>query len=103
MWTNHLFRHKNLFLVVCGDQSTVISYRRQSVGRHGNFVSEVMQDYPRAADSDDCIRLFRFLPKERRIRVYAYSPTLGGIPKVAAFKTEWADHCFELPFPEPLD
>ena len=99
MWTRHLSKHRNLFLVVCGDQSGVLAYRQQSVGRYGNVVSEIMQDYPRSDDACDWIRLFRFLPRERRILVYTYSPSAGGLPTSVKFKTERSDHQFEIPFP----
>ena len=99
MWSRFLRRHRNLFLVVCGDQSGVLAYRRESVGDGGNVVSEIMQDYPRAADCDDCLRLYRFIPSEKRLEVYTYSPSLGGVPTRVAFKTLRSDHRFDIPFP----
>ena len=102
MWQRHLSKHRNLFLVVCGDQSGVLAYRQESVGRHGNVVSEIMQDYPRSGDECDWIRLFRFLPRERRIVVQTYSPCADDLPDSVGFKTARDDHQFEIPFPPPI-
>lgn len=72
MWTDHFSRHANVRLIVCGDQSEVMTYHKPLVGGNGNRVDAFMQDYPRADDSD-WIRLFRFLSNDT-IEVYTYSP-----------------------------
>ena len=99
MWSRHFSRHANLFLVVCGDQSSVIAYRQQSVGEKGNVVSEVMQDYPRDSDASDWLRLYRFIPSARRLEVYTYSPSQGTLCHRAGFLERREDHQFTLPYP----
>ena len=70
MWREHLSKHKNLFLIVCGDQSAVISQHLVDKGVNGNTVHAFMQDYPRDNDRTDPLRVFRFLPSEGRVDVY---------------------------------
>ncbi|MCQ2389734.1 MAG: family 43 glycosylhydrolase, partial [Kiritimatiellae bacterium] len=70
MWRDHFSKHKNLFLIVCGDQSAVVSQHLEDVGAHGNVVHAFMQDYPRDNDRIDPVRVFRFLPAEKRVEVF---------------------------------
>lgn len=96
MWDECFSKHSNLFLVLAGDQSFVIATRLESRGVKGNVVHEVMQDYPRATDQDDWIRLYRFDPARKKIRVMTYSPCQGRLCDSIGYLPDIADHQFEL-------
>jgi hypothetical protein len=96
MWQKCFRKHANLFLVLAGDQSAVIAMRQESRGEHGNVVHEVMQDYPRNADDSDWLRLYRFIPRDKAIRVYTYSPAQDRLCNGMDHVKSWDDHQFVL-------
>lgn len=95
MWRECFSRHKNIFLVLCGDQSAALSYTQHSRGIWGNLVHELCADYPHADDSD-WIRLYRFFPKSQKIEVYTYSPQRDALCETAGYCTEERFHQFTL-------
>ena len=99
LWKKCFSKHGNLFLVVCGDQSAVITYRQTSVGENGNMVSECIQDYPRTSDDSDWLRLYRINPKAGKIDVFTYSPRQDTICMECTFFDKPVYHQFTLPFP----
>ena len=96
MWEKCFSKHANLFLILAGDQSGVIALRQQSQGEHGNVVHEVMQDYPRISDDSDWLRLFRFVPERKEVRVFTYSPAQDRLCDGMKHVTDWGDHQFVL-------
>lgn len=96
MWEKCFSKHANVFLVLAGDQSAVIALRQESRGEHGNVVYEVMQDYPRDADDSDWLRLFRFYPERKEIRVFTYSPAQDRLCDGMRHVTDRVNHQFVL-------
>lgn len=103
MWEKSFRRHRNLFLVLCGDQSASIAHRQQSAGEHGNRVHEILQDYPRDADDSDWLRLFRFHPEEKVIRVFTYSPAQDRLCDGVRHLPDPGDHQFVLDISDAID
>ncbi len=102
MWDKCFSRHSNLFLVLAGDQSGVIALRQESRGEHGNLVYEVMQDYPRDADDSDWLRLFRFDPNRKEVRVFTYSPAQDRLCDGMRHVMQPDDHQFILDISEAI-
>ncbi len=96
MWEKCFSKHANLFLVLAGDQSAVIALRQRSQGEHGNVVHEVMQDYPRTSDDSDWLRLFRFVPERKEVRVFTYSPAQNRLCDGMKHVADWDNHQFVL-------
>jgi len=96
LWEKSFSKQPNLFLILCGDQSASISYRQTSRGENENLVHEILTDYPRNADESDWVRLLRFYPGERRIKVFTYSPAQDGLCASIGHVTDLAGHQFEL-------
>ena len=93
---NYCFRkHKNLVLILSGDQSEALACHRTAVGIHGNIVHEIVTDYPHA-DNSDWIRLYRFFPKSGKIDVYTYSPQADALCTSAGYCTEERFHRFTM-------
>jgi hypothetical protein len=69
MWEKCFSRHRNLFLICCGDQSRTQAMHRTVHGNHGNQVHECLSDY-----RGGFLRIYRFEPNEQRISVMTYSP-----------------------------
>jgi len=67
-----VYPHAKVFLVLAGDQSRTQSMTITSTGAEGNTIHELMCDI-----REGYIRLLRFVPKENRLEVMTYSPTLG--------------------------
>ena len=97
-WETCFARHKNLLLVICGDQGPVICWREKLTGVNGNVVHGVLQDYPRTRNDEDWLRLFRFRPRDRKIDVWTYSPQRDEVCQVAGFRKNRADHVFTLDY-----
>ena len=97
MWERCFSRHKNVILVVSGDQSAAISARETRKGVHGNIVHLTLQDYPRRNDDDDWIRLYRFRRDMSAIDVLTYSPRQKIVCERAQHKIGREHHVFTLP------
>lgn len=98
-WQRHFSKHKNLFLILCGDQSLATAWRHLQYGQAGNRVYSVLQDYPRRSDLEDWIRLYRFRPDRGVVEVYTYSPAQDRLCVDAGVwhGRDW--HQFTLPLP----
>ena len=99
LWKKLYSRHANIFLVVSGDQGQVKVTRVDEKGVNGNMVHSIMQDTGRGL-----IRIFRFIPAEKRIACYTIDPGHGG----AVVHDCWCWHDdalfnFELPYPASVE
>ena len=74
MWEKCFSKHENIFLILSGDQASLIALRQESKGEHGNTVHELMANYPVPTDRDDWLRLYRFDPAAQKIHAHTYSP-----------------------------
>jgi hypothetical protein len=97
-WETCFSRHKNLILVVSGDQGPAICWRETQKGVNGNLVHAVMQDYPRTADDQDWLRLYRFRPELKKIEVWTYSPQHDEVCLDVGFRKgrHWHEFTLEL-------
>ena len=96
-WDRHFSKHKNLFLILCGDQSLATTWRHLQFGKHGNRVYSILQDYPRRSDAEDWLRLLRFRPKKGVVEVYTYSPSQDRLCHDAGLWHGRSWHQFEIP------
>lgn len=69
MWEKCFSKHKNLFLICCGDQSRTQALHQTVKGQHGNTVHELLSDY-----GAEGFRLMRFLPTQNKIEVRTWNP-----------------------------
>lgn len=69
MWEKCFSKHKNLFLICCGDQSRTQALHQTVKGQHGNTVHELLSDY-----GAEGFRLMRFLPAQNKIEVRTWNP-----------------------------
>lgn len=95
-WETCFSKHANLILIVSGDQSLAICWREKQKGVHGNTVHATLQDYPRTADDQDWLRLYRFRPAEKKIEVWTYSPQQDRVCDSVSFRKDRAHHQFTL-------
>ena len=95
-WETCFSKHGNLILIVSGDQSPAICWREKQKGVNGNTVHSTLQDYPRTADDQDWIRLYRFRPELNRIDVWTYSPQLDEVCQGVGFRKGRDWHVFTL-------
>ena len=98
-WDICFSRHRNLFLILCGDQSMATTWRQLQFGSNGNWVYSVLQDYPRTADREDWLRLLRFVPSRGEIQVLTYSPCQDRLCDDAGFWHGEQWHQFVLTVP----
>ena len=73
-----------------------ICWREKQKGVHGNTVHATLQDYPRTADDQDWLRLYRFRPAEKKIEVWTYSPQQDRVCDSVSFRKDRAHHQFTL-------
>ena len=71
-WNKCFSKHKNLFLVLSGDQSRTQAYRMTLEGEDGNPVHIIMAD-----TREYGLRLYNFRPSENRIVVTDVQPLPG--------------------------
>ena len=102
-WQTCFSKHKNLFLIVCGDQSMAICWREAQTGAYGNTVYSTLQDYPRTSDDSDWLRLYRFRPDKSKVEVWTYSPAQDKVCEEAGFRKGRHWHEFTLDLPSAKD
>ncbi len=99
IWEKFTSKLKNAFLVVSGDQGMIKITRVDGKGVHGNMVYSLMQD-----TGAGYIRIFRFVPSEKKIFGYTVDPKSNG--KLVHSYGAWHDSKwfnFELPYPSAPD
>jgi len=76
LWQRFVRKHANIFMVVCGHVVGV--HHQSSVNDAGDTVHEILCDYQGEANGGDgWLQTLRFVPKEDKIYVDAYSPKLN--------------------------
>ena len=95
VWNKLVRRQPQVFLVLCGHHQRTVAYHQVSTNAAGGRVVEMLADYQKGHNGGDAwLRLLRFDPAQRVIRVQTYSPSLK------AFKTD-AQNQFTVPFDLP--
>ena len=91
MWQKCFRKHRNLFILFCGDQSRTQAMHQTTGGEQGNPIHEVLSDYGSAS-----LRVYRFVPKENLIHVYTYSPRQGKLCEGTEIVPDPEQHQFTL-------
>ena len=93
MWDKCFRKHKNLFMICCGDQSRTQAMRLRSVGDHDNIVHELLSDYRLNG-----LRVMRFVPAKNRIEVRTWDPVGGKLCEATDLVKDRDQHQFTLPY-----
>ncbi len=93
LWEKRFRKHKNVFLILCGDQSRTQAMHLALEGEHGNQVHACLSDY-----RGGYLRVYRFLPKKNRIRVMTYSATSRALCETTSVVKDEAKHQFTIPY-----
>ena len=93
MWDKCFKRHRNLFMICCGDQSRTQAMRQESTGQHGNTVHEVLSDY-----GTHGLRVMRFIPMLNLIEVRTWDPMNGVLCESTKFVSDRRQHQFTLSY-----
>ena len=93
MWDKCFNKHKNLFLVCCGDQSRTQALRKESTGARGNAVHELLSDYGAGG-----LRIMRFIPAKNQIEVRTWEPLKGALCESTKVVKERTQHQFTLDY-----
>jgi Calcineurin-like phosphoesterase len=98
LWNKLYSKHANLLAIFSADQGGVCAAYRTETGDHGNIVHCFMSDYGTAA-----VRIYRFLPKENKIKVITYDTASGSLVHTAKYEPDPAKHQYEVPWkPVPM-
>lgn len=93
MWQKCFRKHKNLFLVLCGDQNKIETANVVKTGDHGNRVHALLSDY-----REGYLRICRFVPSEDKIEVRTYSPLLGKLCRRTSTVSDREEHQFAISY-----
>ncbi|MDP7301980.1 MAG: metallophosphoesterase [Pirellulaceae bacterium] len=93
MWDKCFRKHRNLFMICCGDQSRTQALHQQSRGDHGNAVYELLSDY-----GTNGLRVMNFLPHDDRIEVRTWNPLKGELCESTSIVPQRSWHQFELTY-----
>lgn len=93
MWDKCFRKHRNLFIVCCGDQSRTQAMHQSTTGDHGNIIHEVLSDYGSSG-----FRLMRFVPAENRIEVRTWDPLKQELCKGTKIVPDADEHQFDLEY-----
>ncbi len=94
MWEKCFRKHKNLFMIFCGDQSRTQAMRLTEHGTHGNPVHAVLSDYGRERQRG--LRIYNFRPRENLILVKTYNPILDKLCEATDIVPDRNQHQFSL-------
>ena len=94
MWEKLYRKHANLAFIFSGDQSRTTALRLTARGDAGNPVHSLLSDYT----SSGPLRLYRFLPRENRVRVITYDTTRREIVASTAYVPDRDQHQFTLEY-----
>jgi hypothetical protein len=95
LWDKLYRRHANLGFIFSGDQSRVTALRISAPGDHGNVVHAVMSDYMSAGP----LRLYRFIPRENKVRVITFDTTKRQLVDRMPYVPDYTQHQFTLDYP----
>ena len=93
MWDKCFKRHKNVFMICCGDQSRTQAMHQSSRGDQGNTIHEVLSDY-----GVNGLRVMRFVPNANRIEVRTWNPMTGKLTQSTSIVEDAKQHQFNLPY-----
>ena len=93
MWDKCFRKHKNLFLICCGDQSRTQAMRQKTVAQHGNTVHELLSDYGAGG-----LRVMRFIPATNVIEIRTWDPLKGRLCESTSIVKERDQHQFSLKY-----
>ena len=93
MWDKCFRKHKNLFLICCGDQSRTQAMHQTVEGQHGNTVHELLSDY-----GSNGFRLMRFIPAQNKIEVRTWNPVKQEFCEKTSIVPEKNQHQFTLEY-----
>ena len=93
MWDKCFRKHKNLFLICCGDQSRTQALHQTVKGQHGNPVHELLSDY-----GSHGFRLMRFIPDQNQIEVRTWNPITKKLCEKTSIVPERNQHQFTLDY-----
>ena len=91
MWDKCFSKHKNLFMILCGDQSRTQAMRITEKGQHGNLVHTLLSDYGRHG-----LRIYSFRPEQNEIRIATYNPILKQLCTGTRIVPDRQEHQFML-------
>jgi len=95
LWDKLYRKHPNLELIFCGDQSRTTAYRLASRADDGHAIWSLLSDYV----SSGPLRVYRFLPAERRVQAITYDTTKLELVTAMANAPSPEQHQFSLPWP----
>ena len=93
MWQKCFRKHKNLFIIFCGDQSRTQAMHQTDPGEHGNPIHTVLSDYGASG-----LRVCTFLPKKNLIQVCTYNPVTGRLCEKTKIVSNREEHRFALEY-----
>lgn len=93
MWEKCFSKHRNLFLICCGDQSRSQTMHQTTAGSQGNLVYECLSDY-----REGYLRIYRFVPAKNQIEVMTYSPQLQKLCDGTKLVPDVGEHQFVLEY-----
>jgi len=93
LWDKCFKKHKNLFLILCGDQSRTQTMHMSLTGQHGNKVHACLSDY-----REGYFRVYRFIPENKRIEAMTYSATSAQLCTGTDIVKQEAEHQFVLTY-----
>lgn len=78
LWNKLIRPNPQIFMILCGHEGRTDEYHQVSQNDAGNRVLEMLADFQKRGNGGDgWLRLIRFVPSERQIRIRTYSPVLN--------------------------
>lgn len=93
-WNKCFKKHKNINLIISGDQSRTNAMCQELIGENGNKVFALLSDY--SSNDGGGLRLYSFYPYKNKIDVKTYNTSTGEMIKTTQIVTEPENHNFTI-------
>jgi len=97
LWNKCFKKHKNIKMILCGDQSRTNALHWEVAGDNGNVVHALLSDY--STNNGGGLRLYRFFPKENIIKVKTYNTTTQEFIDTTKIVSDTKEHSFVINMP----
>lgn len=96
MWEKCFSMHRNIKMILCGDQSRSNALHKVLTGIHGNEVHALLSDY--SLSKGGALRIYRFMPEKNKVQAITFNTTSEKVISKTEIITDPKEHAFNFPF-----
>lgn len=100
LWDKCFKKHKNIRMIISGDQSRSNAMYRKYTGKRGNTVHAFLNDYSAINDyslvNGGALRLYRFIPEKNQIKIFTFNTVENKLQLNTKIVPDKNEHYFSI-------